>query len=106
MRFCEIGLQSWQISQKIGCVCTVRGGGTHGVFLATPSFFAWTQLDSRSIQWESYVNPVLCVFEKFAYKVGKFHKKLAELLWFVVPVLIEFSLRHPDSLHEHSLNKG
>ena len=24
------------------------------------------------------MNPVLCVFEKLAYKVGKFHKKLAE----------------------------
>ena len=52
------------------------------------------------------MNPVLCVFEKLAYKVGKFHKKLAELLLFVVPVLIEFSLRHPSSLHEYSLNKG
>ena len=52
------------------------------------------------------MNPVLCVFEKLAYKVGKFHKKLAEFLLFVVPVLIEFSLRHPGSLHEHSLNKG
>ena len=49
------------------------------------------------------MNPVLCVFEKLAYKVGKFHKKLAEFLRFVVPVLIEFSLRHPGSLHEHSL---
>ena len=45
------------------------------------------------------MNPVLCVFEKLAYKVGKFHKKLAEFLWFVVAVLIEFSLRHPGSLH-------
>ena len=52
------------------------------------------------------MNPVLCVFEKLAYKVGKFHKKLAEFLLFVVPVLIEFSLRHPGSLHEHSLTKG
>ena len=52
------------------------------------------------------MNPVLCVFEKLAYKVGKFHKKLAELLWFVVPVLIEFSLRHPGSWHEYSLIKG
>ena len=51
------------------------------------------------------MNPVLCVFEKLAYKVGKFHKKLAELLWFVVAVLIEFSLRHPGSLHGHSLTK-
>ena len=37
------------------------------------------------------MNPVLCVFEKLAYKHGKFHKKLAEFLLFVVPVLIEFS---------------
>ena len=51
------------------------------------------------------MNPVLCVFEKLAYKVGKFHKKLAELLWFVVAVLIEFSWRHPGSLHGHSLTK-
>ena len=52
------------------------------------------------------MNPVLCVFEKSAYKVGKFHKKLAEFLLFVVPLLIEFSLRHPGSLHEYSLIKG
>ena len=52
------------------------------------------------------MNPVLCVFEKLAYKVGKFHKKLAELLWFVVAVLIEFSLRHPGCLHEQSLTDG
>ena len=63
------------------------------------------------------MNPVLCVFEKLAYKVGKFHKKLAELLGsteFVVAVLIEFSLRHPFTkiflfvrfVHGHSLTKG
>ena len=52
------------------------------------------------------MNPVLCVFEKVAYKVGKFHKKLAEFLRFVVPVLNEFSLRHPGSLYEHSLTDG
>ena len=52
------------------------------------------------------MNPVLCVFEKLAYKDGKFHKKLAEFPLFVVPVLIKFSLRHPGSLHEHSLTKG
>ena len=60
--FCEIGLQSWHISQKFGWVPTVRAGSTHWVFLATPWFFAWTQFAWRSIQWESYVNPVLCVF--------------------------------------------
>ena len=49
---------------------------------------------------------VLCVFEKFVYKVGKFHKNITEFLRFVVAVLIEFSLRHPDSLHEHSLTEG
>ena len=43
------------------------------------------------------MNPVLCVFEKLAYKVGIFHKKLAEFLRFVLAVLIEFSLRHPGS---------
>ena len=165
VRFWEIGLESWHISQKIGWVSTVRAGSTHWVFLATPWFFAWTQIDWRSIQWESYVNPVLCVFEKlaykvgklkktmaeflrfvgavlnlvflatpwffawtqfdwrsiqwesyvnpvlcvfekFSYKVGKFQKTKAELLCFVVPVLIEFSLRHPDSLNEHSLTEG
>ena len=52
------------------------------------------------------MNAVLCVFEKLAYKVGNFHKTIAELLRFVVAVLTEFSLRHPDSLHEHSLTKG
>ena len=52
------------------------------------------------------MNPVLCVFEKLAYKVGKFHKNITEFLRFVVRVLIEFSLRHPGSLHEHSLTKG
>ena len=52
------------------------------------------------------MNPVLCVFEKLAYKFGKFHKTKAEFLLFVVPVLIEFSLRHHGSLHEHSLTKG
>ena len=29
------------------------------------------------------MNPVLCVFEKLAYKVGIFHKKLAEFLRFI-----------------------
>ena len=52
------------------------------------------------------MNPVLCVFEKLAYKVGTFHKKLAEFLRFVRAVLIEFSLRHPGSLHEPSLIEG
>ena len=52
------------------------------------------------------MNPVLCVFEKFAYKVGIFKKKLAEFPRFVLAVLIEFSLRHPGSLHEHSLTEG
>ena len=52
------------------------------------------------------MNPVLCVFEKFAYKVGIFHKKLAEFLRFMRAVLIEFSLRHPGSLHEPSLSEG
>ena len=52
------------------------------------------------------MNPVLCVFEKLTYKVGKFHKTMAEFLRFMVAVLIEFSLRHPDSLHEHSLTEG
>ena len=106
VRFWEIGLQSWQISKNNGWVPTFRGDGTHWVFLATPWFFAWTQLEWRSIQWESYVNPVLCVFEKLAYKVGIFHKVLAEFLRFVLAVLIEFSLRHPGSLHEHSLTEG
>ena len=36
------------------------------------------------------MNPVLCVFEKFAYKVGIFHKRLAEFVRFVGAVLIEF----------------
>ena len=106
VRFWEIGLQSWYISQKIGWVPTFHGGGTHWVFLATNWFFAWTQLDWRSIQWLSYVNPVLCVFEKLAYKVGKFQKTMAEFLRFVVAVLIEFSLRHPGSLHEHRFTEG
>ena len=52
------------------------------------------------------MNPVLCVFEKLAYKFGKFHKTIAEFILFVVAVLIEFSLRHHGSLHEHSLTKG
>ena len=52
------------------------------------------------------MNPVLCVFEKFAYKVGIFHKRLAEFVCFVRAVLIEFSLRHPGSLHEPSLTEG
>ena len=105
-RFCEIGLQSWQISKNHGWVPTFRGGSTHWVFLATPWFFAWIQLDWRSIQWLSYVNPVLCVFEKLAYKVGIFHKNLAEFLRFMGAVRIEFSLRHPGSLHESSLTVG
>ena len=49
---------------------------------------------------------VLCVFEKLAYKVGIFHKKLAEFVHFMGAVLIEFSLRHPGSLHEPSLIEG
>ena len=106
VRFWEIGLQSWQTSKNNGWVPTFRGSGTHCVFFATPWFFAWIQLEWRSIQWESYVNIVLCVFEKLAYKVGKFQKAMAELICFVVVVLIEFSLRHPDSLREHSLNEG
>ena len=52
------------------------------------------------------MNPVLCVFEKFTYKVGIFHKKLSEFLRFMRAVLIEFSLRHPGSLHEPSLSEG
>ena len=52
------------------------------------------------------MNPVLCVFEKLAYKFGKFHKTIAEFILFVVPVLIEFSLRHHGSLHVHTLTKG
>ena len=52
------------------------------------------------------MNPVLCVFEKLAYKDGKFHKKLAEFLMFVVAILIEFSLRHPGSLHDTTLTQG
>ena len=52
------------------------------------------------------MNPVLCVFEKFACKVGIFHKRLSEFVRFVGAVLIEFSLRHPGSLHEHSLTEG
>ena len=88
VRFCEINLQSWHISQKIGLVPMVRAGSTHWVFLVTPWFFEWTQFDWRSIQWESYVNPVLCVFEKLAYKVGKFQKTMAGFLRFVGAVLI------------------
>ena len=106
VRFWEIVLQSWHISQKIGWVPTVRAGSTHWVFLATPWFFAWTQIDWKSIKCKSYVNPVMCVFEKLAYKVGIFHKKLAEFLRFMGAVLIEFSLRHPGSLHESSLTEG
>ena len=52
------------------------------------------------------MNPVPCVFEKFAYKVGIFHKRLSEFVHFVGAVLIEFSLRHPGSLHEPSLTEG
>ena len=52
------------------------------------------------------MNPVLCVFEKLSYKVGIFHTKLAGFLLFVLAVLIEFSLRHPGSLHEPSLIEG
>ena len=40
---------------------------------------------------------VLCVFEKLPYKVGIFHKKLAEFVRTFMgffAVLIEFSLRH------------
>ena len=95
VRFWEIGLLSWQISKSNGWVNMFRGGGTHWVFLATPWFFAWTQLEWRSIQWESYVNPVLCVFEKLAYKVGIFHKIFSEFLRFVLAVLIEFSFATP-----------
>ena len=51
------------------------------------------------------MNPVLCVFEKLAYKVSIFHKKLAEFQRFMGAVLIEFSLRHPGSLHESSLTE-
>ena len=113
--FWEIGLQSWYISQKIGWVPisqnigwvpTFRGGSTHWLFLATPWFFEWTQFDWRSIQGESYVNPVLCVFEKLAYKVGIFHKTLAAFLRFVLSVLTEFFLQRHGSLHEHSLTEG
>ena len=52
------------------------------------------------------MNPVLCVFEKFAYKVGIFHKKFSEFVRFMRAVLIEFSLQHPGSLHEPSLTEG
>ena len=93
-------------TKTIGWVPTFRGGSTHWIFLATPWFFAWIQLDWRSIQWESYVNPVLWVFEKLAYKFGKFQKTMAEFLRFVVAVLIEISLRHPGFLHESSLTEG
>ena len=50
--------------------------------------------------------PVMCVFEKLAYKFGIFHKKLAEFVRFMRAVLLEFSLRHPGSLHEPSLTEG
>ena len=52
------------------------------------------------------MNPVLCVFENLVYKVGIFHKKLSEFVRFMGAVLIEFSLRHPGSLHEPSLTVG
>ena len=52
------------------------------------------------------MNPVQCVFEKSAYKVAKFHKNIAEFVCFVMAVLIEFSLRHPGSLHDHTLTQG
>ena len=52
------------------------------------------------------MNPVLCVFQKFAYKIGIFHKRFSEFVLFVGAVLIEFSLRHPGSLHEPSLTEG
>ena len=52
------------------------------------------------------MNPVLCVFEKFAYKFCMFHKRLSEFVHFMGAVLIEFSLRHPGSLHEPSLTEG
>ena len=52
------------------------------------------------------MNPVLCVFEKLPYKVGIFHRKLAKFQRFVLAILIEFSLRHPGSLHEPSLIEG
>ena len=51
------------------------------------------------------MNPDLCVFEKFAYKFCIFLKRLAEFVRFVGTVLIEFSLRHPGSLHEPSLTE-
>ena len=105
-RFCEIGLQSWQISKNHGWVPTFRGGSTHWVFLATPWFFAWIQLPWRSIQWENYVNPVLCVLRNWLTKLAYFTKNLAEFLRFMGAVRIEFSLRHPGSLHESSLTEG
>ena len=52
------------------------------------------------------MNPVLCVFEKLAYKVGIFHKTLAAFLRFVLSVLTEFFLQRHGSLHEHSLTEG
>ena len=52
------------------------------------------------------MNPVLCVFEKLTYKVAKFHKNISEFVRFMVAVLIEFSLRHPGSLHDHTLTQG
>ena len=55
---------------------------------------------------EPLLTSYLRVFEKFAYKVGIFHKKLAECVRFMRAVLIEFSLRHPGSLHEPSLTEG
>ena len=50
--------------------------------------------------------PVMCVLEKLAYKFGIFHTKLAEFVRFMRAVLLEFSLRHPGSLHEPSLTEG
>ena len=52
------------------------------------------------------MNPVLCVFEKLAFKVGIFHKTLAAFLRFVLSVLIEFFLQRHSSLNEHSLTEG
>ena len=48
-----------------------------------------------------------CAFlRNWLAKLANFKKKMAEFLRFVVAVLIEFSLRHPGSLHEHSLTEG
>ena len=52
------------------------------------------------------MNPVLCVFEKFSYKVGIFHNKLAEFVRFMRAVLIDFFFRHPGSLYDPSLTEG